>query len=649
MVVDLIGIYGLKGPYCTLTTTNWFLQALSVIPRGSWGDVARLFTMIRWAVHIRPSLSSHKPPPPPPPRVAGIRSGQFDEENPFVQNFSVLLVQANKGFSVLVVDRIGDIYRILPRRVDVIVTTVGARHKCQQGSGFEPPMCDVIVLIINASQSMQISLTLPLPSALSPAEILLPVKIWHHIFTFRMVNQIMRRNSSSLTYENFPGERIPLEDFIATAPAATRSDKLCYISDPSFSDVISNGLRCEQTPHRVFQISNLIVFQYYKEVYSDFSHRVEDFESELIRFEYSGYFSNQDLINALNEMVHEYRKLSQTFEEIKDDNNGLKNSSVESSTAQLEDTDSLKIELSKLMIENDLLRNMSCELKSENERLNEVMSSWTKSSVSLSKLHETQKPLNDKSGLGFCIGESSSEGKSTQSDLAYDKFKTMNFVKASVIHNAYESVKYDDHTSGQLNQKGKAAEAPLCPARLPAAPAMGNTDPRTQKQEKNNEANKSAVNNKRASIPRTANQSGKSSVCDIQNTIDASNTNTLMPKAIIRSSIRTSTSDSTSKDLTRARKLQSSQSASSLVSANTAGIAWELKSVKASHFLTSSLNFYNLRPKNLKRTKELSVNCRGNSRTLQILRAPPTRQSSTPDWYQSKELSKTNPAPPVLL
>ncbi|KZV14588.1 cycloeucalenol cycloisomerase [Dorcoceras hygrometricum] len=58
MVVDLIGIYGLKGPYCTLTTTNWFLQALSEIPRGSWGDVARRFTMIRWAsaeVGVRPS------------------------------------------------------------------------------------------------------------------------------------------------------------------------------------------------------------------------------------------------------------------------------------------------------------------------------------------------------------------------------------------------------------------------------------------------------------------------------------------------------------------------------------------------------------------------------------------------------------------
>ncbi|KZV26962.1 hypothetical protein F511_35858 [Dorcoceras hygrometricum] len=48
MVVDLIGIFELKGPYCTLTMTDWFLQALSVIPRRSWGDVARLFNMIRW-------------------------------------------------------------------------------------------------------------------------------------------------------------------------------------------------------------------------------------------------------------------------------------------------------------------------------------------------------------------------------------------------------------------------------------------------------------------------------------------------------------------------------------------------------------------------------------------------------------------------
>ncbi|KZV29442.1 hypothetical protein F511_23548 [Dorcoceras hygrometricum] len=136
MVVDLIGIYGLKGPYCTLTTTNWFLQALSVIPRGSWGDVARRFTMIRWAAAAAAT--------PPCAAAARLRrkivSGQFDEENPFVLISSVLIVQADEGVSFLVVDRIGDIYRSLPRRADVIVTTVGARHKCQQGSGFEHPM-----------------------------------------------------------------------------------------------------------------------------------------------------------------------------------------------------------------------------------------------------------------------------------------------------------------------------------------------------------------------------------------------------------------------------------------------------------------------------------------------------------------------------
>ncbi|KZV53035.1 rab3 GTPase-activating protein catalytic subunit [Dorcoceras hygrometricum] len=41
---------------------------------------------------------------------------------------------ADEGVPFLVVDRIGDIYRNLPRRADVIVTTVGARHKCQQAA-----------------------------------------------------------------------------------------------------------------------------------------------------------------------------------------------------------------------------------------------------------------------------------------------------------------------------------------------------------------------------------------------------------------------------------------------------------------------------------------------------------------------------------
>ncbi|KZV40814.1 hypothetical protein F511_19641 [Dorcoceras hygrometricum] len=106
MVVDLIGIYGLKGPYSTLPLLSTHAAAAAALRR------RRLA--------------------PPPPRVAGIRFGQFDEENPFVHNSSVLLVQADEGVSVLVVDRIGDIYHSLHRRADVIVTTVGARHKCQQ-------------------------------------------------------------------------------------------------------------------------------------------------------------------------------------------------------------------------------------------------------------------------------------------------------------------------------------------------------------------------------------------------------------------------------------------------------------------------------------------------------------------------------------
>ncbi|KZV58315.1 hypothetical protein F511_28453 [Dorcoceras hygrometricum] len=99
MVVDMIGIYGLKGPYCTLTTINWFLQALSV---------------------LRPPPSSLSKPPPPLVHAAAAASfaetcsGQLDEENPSVPISSGLLVQADEGVSYPVVDLIDVIYRHLP-------------------------------------------------------------------------------------------------------------------------------------------------------------------------------------------------------------------------------------------------------------------------------------------------------------------------------------------------------------------------------------------------------------------------------------------------------------------------------------------------------------------------------------------------------
>ncbi|KZV23440.1 hypothetical protein F511_08635 [Dorcoceras hygrometricum] len=134
----------------------------------------------------------------------------------------------------------------------------------------------------------------------------------------------------------------------------------------------------------------------------------------------------------------------------------LKSSSIESSSDELEDIDSLKTELSKLTAENDVLKNETSELKAEIEILNQVVSAWNRSSRSLHKLNESQKLANDKSGLGFNSSEFSEGETSTQSQQAYDKFNKMSFVKASVIYDCFESVKYDDQNSPKLSDNGKA-------------------------------------------------------------------------------------------------------------------------------------------------------------------------------------------------
>ncbi|KZV48341.1 hypothetical protein F511_24447 [Dorcoceras hygrometricum] len=211
-------------------------------------------------------------------------------------------------------------------------------------------------------------------------------------------------------------------------------------------------------------------------------------------------FTREDLVQALNDIVHEFKSLSHSFEEIKAENTSMKNSSIESSSDELEDIDSLKTELSKLMIENDLLRNESNELKAkverltkamsswnqsedidslktelsklmiENdllrnesnelkakvERLTKAMSSWNQSARALHKLQESQKPVNDKSSLGFSSSESSEGETSTQSQLVYDKFNKMSFFKANVIYDCYESITFDDQNSPKLNDNGKA-------------------------------------------------------------------------------------------------------------------------------------------------------------------------------------------------
>ncbi|KZV47819.1 hypothetical protein F511_40338 [Dorcoceras hygrometricum] len=167
-------------------------------------------------------------------------------------------------------------------------------------------------------------------------------------------------------------------------------------------------------------------------------------------------FTREDLVTALNDMVKEYRKLSHSFEEVKAENTDLKNSSVEPSNVELGEADSLKIELSKLKNENEMLKHESSELKAEVERLTNEMSSWNQSSRSLRKLQESQKPANDRTGLGFNSDASSDGETSTQSQPVYDKFNKMSFVKASVTYDYCESMTYNDQNSSKLNQKGKA-------------------------------------------------------------------------------------------------------------------------------------------------------------------------------------------------
>ncbi|KZV38714.1 hypothetical protein F511_18704 [Dorcoceras hygrometricum] len=58
-------IFELKEPHCMLTMNDWFLQTLSVIPRGAWDDVVRRLTMVQWPPPLSLAVSGRRLPPPP--------------------------------------------------------------------------------------------------------------------------------------------------------------------------------------------------------------------------------------------------------------------------------------------------------------------------------------------------------------------------------------------------------------------------------------------------------------------------------------------------------------------------------------------------------------------------------------------------------
>ncbi|KZV58614.1 hypothetical protein F511_43898 [Dorcoceras hygrometricum] len=80
-----------------------------------------------------------------------------------------------------------------------------------------------------------------------------------------------------------------------------------------------------------------------------------------------------------------------------------------------------------------------------------------------------QKQASDKTGIGFNNSEFCEGESSTQSRSAYDKFNKMSFVKADMMYNCLESVKYDNQNSPKLNENGKdAASNSQATSSLPA-------------------------------------------------------------------------------------------------------------------------------------------------------------------------------------
>ncbi|KZV26704.1 hypothetical protein F511_14490 [Dorcoceras hygrometricum] len=178
-------------------------------------------------------------------------------------------------------------------------------------------------------------------------------------------------------------------------------------------------------------------------------------------------FTREDLVSALNDMVKEYRKISHSFEEVKAENSDLKNSSAKPSAVELGEADSLKIELSKLTAEDELLREESSELKAEIESLNELVSSSNQSSRSLQKMQESQKPANDRTGLGFNCSDSSEGETSPQSQLAHDKFNKMSFVKANVVYDPSEAdVNAGQNSCSKRRKRRRLDMATGCPAAI---------------------------------------------------------------------------------------------------------------------------------------------------------------------------------------
>ncbi|XP_075483738.1 uncharacterized protein LOC142523890 [Primulina tabacum] len=108
-------------------------------------------------------------------------------------------------------------------------------------------------------------------------------------------------------------------------------------------------------------------------------------------------FTREDLVTALHDMVNEFKGLSIKFNEAVAKKLDLKNKLTLSNCSQHKEVESLKV----------------------------------KSSASLNKMHEMQKPAGDRTGLGYNINDCSTSEASTQPLLEKDSLRSIKFVRSS--------------------------------------------------------------------------------------------------------------------------------------------------------------------------------------------------------------------------
>ncbi|XP_075483610.1 uncharacterized protein LOC142523763 [Primulina tabacum] len=159
-------------------------------------------------------------------------------------------------------------------------------------------------------------------------------------------------------------------------------------------------------------------------------------------------FTREDLVTALHDMVNEFKGLSMKFNEVVAEKLDLKNKLTLSNCSQHKEVESLKVKLSLLAAENDDLRRLFHATLKENKWLMNTVNTWNRSSASLNRMHEMQKPAGDRTGLGYNINDCSISEASTQPLLEKDSLRSIKFVRSSSV---YEHDKPEDQGIQNMN------------------------------------------------------------------------------------------------------------------------------------------------------------------------------------------------------